>query len=97
MSLLLRDTLLKQCWVPSHLRVPDDDPRGAHYPAQVWAVIDDPRYRFNGEPVFMDIACWWPASRTWTVTGQIRADDPDSVDDVKVRVTFWQPLPPLPY
>lgn len=95
MSLLLRDSLLKQCWVPAHLRVPDDGPSGPHYPVQVWAVIDDPRYRLNGEPVFMDVACWWPASKVWTVTGQCRADE--EVDDTVVNVTFWQPLPPLPY
>lgn len=95
MSLLLRDTLIKQCWVPSHIRVPDDDPRGLHYPVQVWGVIDDPRYRCNGEPVFQDVVCWWPAARIWTVTSQCRADD--EVDDVAVMVTWWQPLPPLPY
>lgn len=95
MSLVLRDTLLKQCWVPSNLRVPDDSLHGPHYPVTVWGVIDDPRYRLNGEPVFMDVVAWWPASRVWTVTSQCRADE--DVDDTPVTVTWWQPLPPLPY
>lgn len=95
MSLILRDQLLKQCWVPASMRKPLPNPAGNHFPVTVWAVVDDVRYRCNGEPVFMDVACWWPASRVFTITSQCRADE--DADDKPVNVTWWQPLPPLPY
>lgn len=97
MSLLLRDQLIRDCWVPSGFRQPETDPRGRHYPVQVWGTIDDPRLRLPGRPhsPFQDVVAWWPATRIWTVTLQCRADE-DAVD-FQVNVTFWQPLPPLPF
>jgi hypothetical protein len=94
MSLLQRNALIRDCWVPV-TTPPTSSKESAHFPIEVWAVIDDPRYQSNGERPFADIACYWPASKKWTVTGQCRGDT--DVDDIEVRVTFYQPLPPLPY
>lgn len=94
MSLYLRDQLIRACWTPAHLKQPADGDKGPHFSVQVWGVIDDPRYRLNGEKPFCDVVAWWPALKLWTVTGQCRGDL--DVDDIPTRVTYWQPLPPTP-
>lgn len=93
MSLSIRDSLIQQCWVPAHLKHPTSE-TGPHFPVQVWGVIDDPRYRMNGEKPFADVVAWWPALKKWTCTSQCVGDL--DVDDVQCRVTFWQPMPPVP-
>lgn len=95
MSLTLRDQLIRACWVPSDFRKPPPDARGAHYPVQVWGVIDDPAFRpEEGElSPFVDIVSWWPASQIWTVTFQCRRNP--NAEDYPVLVSWWQPLPPL--
>jgi len=94
-SLLLRDQFIKQCWVPADVRNPHPDPRGPHYPVTCWAVIHDPRLKLEGDAVFQDVACYWPALDKWTITSQCRADE-DAID-VEVNVAWWQPLPPMPW
>jgi hypothetical protein len=99
-SLLLRDQFLKQCWVPADFRVPDSLAHGEHYPVAVLGVIDDPTICLNGAGAFVDVVAWWPALRKWTVTHQCRSDSCEHTDtavDYPIRVTFWQPLPPLPF
>lgn len=95
MSLTLRDQYIKQCWVPAELRQPSTDPRGPHFPVTCWVVVDDPRYRVGTDMVFACIGCWWPASKQWTVTSRCPGDE--DVTDVPVNVSFWQPMPPLPW
>lgn len=96
MSLTLRDQYLKQCWVPTDLRLPPTDPRGPHHPVECWVIVDDPRFvRANGDKVFQDRGCYWPASNIWTVTCQTCASE--DAEDVRANVTWWQPLPPLPW
>jgi hypothetical protein len=92
MSLYLRDQLIRQSWIPVHLRPPENDPRGVHYPVQVWGVIDDPRLKTSDGKPFSDVVSYWPALGKWTVTFQCRLSE--LPDDYPVRVTFWQPLPP---
>ncbi len=95
MSLILRDQLLRECWVPTNLRKPAVGPHGPHYSVAVWGVIDEPLMRLNGDPVFMDVVAYWPALDKFTVTHQCRADE--DADDHVVNVIWWQPLPPLPF
>lgn len=87
-SLLLRDQIIRQCWVPADFRVPDPDVRGPHFPVQVWAVVEVNNRRF------VDLVSWWPALRRWTATWQSKANE-DAVE-FAVVVVFWQPSPPLP-
>lgn len=96
MSLTLRDQLIRECWVPADFRTPAPDPRGPHYPVQVWGVVDDPRLAPNNEKryVFQDIVTWWPSLKIWTVTLQCRTDE--DAQDFPCTVLYWQPLPPLP-
>lgn len=94
MSLYLRDQLILQCWVASHLHQPQADPRGNHFPVQVWGVIDDPRYKPVRSKPFADIVSFWPSLGYFTVTHQCQADE--EVIELRVRVTHWQPLPPTP-
>ena len=94
MALYLRDQLILECWQASHLKLPDPDSRGAHFPVVVWGVIDDPRFRpVMGKP-FAEVVSWWPALGKFTVTHQCQADV--EVIELPVRVTHWQPLPPTP-
>ena len=89
-----RDRQLSACWVDVDFTVPAARPSGDHYPVTVWGVINDPRFRINGEVEFMDVVSWWPGLRVWTVTHQSRADG--EAFDHPCKVTYWQPLPPLP-
>lgn len=95
MSLLLRDQMIRACWVPADFRTPPPDQRGPWFKVEVWGVIDDPRLRLQHDKPFQDVVCYWPSSRIWTVTLQCRADE-DAVD-FPVNVSFWQPLPPMPF
>ena len=95
MSLILRDQYIRECWVPSSLRVPRTDPRGAHYPVQCWGIIEDTRFLDEQGAVkrFVDLVSWWPAMKMWTVTMLCAADE--RAEDVPVTVISWQPPPPL--
>jgi hypothetical protein len=95
MSLILRDQLLRECWVPTSLRKPAPNPAGPHYSVPVWGVIDDSNFTIAGETMFADVVAYWPALDKFTVTHQCRADE--DADDHVVKVIWWQPLPPLPY
>ena len=94
MSIYLRDQLILECWTPAHLRQPETSAHGPHYPVQVWGVIEDPNYKLGDLVRYADVVAWWPALKLWTCTSQNRADE--EVNDVKVRVVLWQPLPPVP-
>lgn len=97
MSLLLRDQYIRECWIPVTLRAPRMDPGASpHYPIQLWGVIDDPKLQGEGWPPgpYADVVAYWPALNKWTVTHSGRADE--FATDVEVRVTFYQPLPPIP-
>ena len=94
MSITLRDQLIASCWVAAHVQQPEPDPRGAHFPVQVWGVIEDPRFTPVVAGRFADVVSWWPSSRCWTVSHQCRADD--EVVELPVRVIAWQELPPVP-
>ncbi len=72
---------------------PAAHPAGADRPVTVLAVVDDPRFRINGDEPFVDVASWWPAAQRWTVTHQVRSDD---AVDYPVRVAAWKPLDELP-
>lgn len=69
-------------------------PNGAHYPVTVMALIDDERFRINGDEPFAETASWWPAQKQWTVTHQVRSDA--EAADYPCRVVAWKPMPELP-
>jgi hypothetical protein len=77
-------------WIPAET---PPESIGPHFPVQVLAVIDDPKYRVNDD-AFVDIAAYWPSLNKWTVTHQCAADE--DAADYTVNVTHWQPLPELP-
>jgi hypothetical protein len=85
--------LRRHAWRPASTP-PATLPHGPHYPVTVLAVIDDPRYRINGDEPFVDSASWWPAEKKWTVTHQVRSDA--EVADYPCRVVAWQPMLELP-
>lgn len=76
------------------MRVPPTDARGPHYPVEVWGVIEDEQFTYDGKvKTFADVVSYWPALNIWTVTMACRADR--EAADVQVRVSLWQPLPPI--
>lgn len=91
-SIADRNRILRACWKDARFIVPDPLPEGHHFPVTVWGVIKDPHLR---DQAFQDVVSWWPALKRWTVTHQCRADE--EVTDYPCEVTFWQPLPPLPW
>lgn len=94
-SLIERDRIIRESWADCRFKLPDAHPSGKHYAVQVMGVVDDPRYRLNGEQPFVDVVAYWPALGKWTVTHSCRADA--SAHDVEVRVTSWQHMLPLPW
>lgn len=79
-------------WIDVKERVPESvEPRCT---ITTLAVIDDPRFRLEGEDPFVDIAAYWPAAKKWTVTHQTRADK--DATDHECRVTYWTHLLELP-
>lgn len=94
-SLVERDRMLLASWFNAKYRVPDPGPGGEHYSVGVLGVIHDARLIVRDCTDYVDIVYWWPAVRKWTVTHQCRADE--EAVDYECDVTYWQPLPPLPW
>jgi len=85
--------LQRHTWRPASAP-PEALPHGPHYPVTVLGVIDDPRFRINGDEPFVDTVSWWPAAQKWTVTHQVRSDA--DAEDYPCRVIAWQPMLELP-
>lgn len=97
-SLQERDKILRESWRDARFISPDPHPAGEHFAVQVWGIIDDPRYRLNREEKpFQDVVSYWPAAKKFTVTHLNRSVAGEDVADFPVVVTFWQPLPPMPW
>lgn len=95
-SLILRDQLITQCWVPADFRAPPSHPEGDHYPVEVWGVVDPtslPDGVCDKRAPFADVVVYWPALRRWTSTFTIRGAE--EAEDHYIRVLYWQPLPPV--
>jgi hypothetical protein len=85
---------LRDCaWRPASTP-PAGRPGAPHFPIAVLALVDDPRFRMNGDEPFVDVASWWPAEGKWTVTHCVRSEE--GADDHEVKVRAWQPLREVP-
>jgi hypothetical protein len=81
-------------WKSTRTDPPKVDDAPQHFSITVLGVVDDPRYRFNDEPPFVDVVGYWPALNKWTVTHCCVKDE--VADDVEVNVTWWMPRPDAP-
>lgn len=81
-------------WINAALQVPDAVKGDEHWNVCVLGVVDDPRYRINGDDPFIDTVHWWPAVRKWTITHSAECDT--EAADYECIVTYWQHKPELP-
>lgn len=81
-------------WRDAKTELPTCSDQSMHFSIPVLAVIDDPRYRINGDDPFVDVVGYWPALKKWTVTHQVRSDL--EAADYPCNVTYWQPFDEMP-